>query len=214
MNARSRTILGRLLASLVALFAVVAVAARPAIAHEGEASGKASDLVRQAIAIMANEPDNVDAATDKLTDAANADDKAGVDLAVLANAKDALAAGDIAKARSLAEQAIGAQPPAVNADVTPINEAPPPTERATAPSMPAAPSMSASAPQQTPAAAGTPMVMASGAEPGPVTFDNSLSVRPELTGRDWTVLVLAIAIGLAGVYLALRFRPPRRQVTP
>lgn len=210
MSARARTIVWRCVAAVAVLLTIVAASGRPALAHEGEESGKASDLVKQAIAIMANEPDNVDAAMDKLTDAGNAEDKSGVDLLVVAQARDALTAKDVAKAKALAEQSIGAQPPPANADVTPIGQSPATTVATTPSSMPA-PAAPAAA---TMSPAPTTMMMASGAEPGPAAYDTSLSVRPELAGRDWTVLFVSVAVGLLGVYLALRFRPRHREVTP
>lgn len=52
----------RLLVGFVVMVTVVLSWTATASAHEGESTDKAADLVRQAIAVLVNEPDNTDAA--------------------------------------------------------------------------------------------------------------------------------------------------------
>lgn len=197
----------RFLAVSAVFVAVFALSVPSAFAHEGETSDKASDLVRQAIAVMVNEPDNTAAVDDKLNDATNATDQAGVDPKELAAARDAMAAGDMHRARALAEVSIGAQPHRALAEVPAIGETTPTT---VAPSAP----MPGSGMPVTTAVLGNSMTMAAGAETGQASFADPLDVRPGLTGRDWAVLGLSLAAGLTGIYLTVRFRPPHREVQP
>jgi hypothetical protein len=185
---------------MLVAFAVLATAfaswAGPASAHEGEQSDNAADLVRQAIAVMVNEPDNMAAIEDKLTDAAGAGDQSGTDATLLAEARDTLAAGDAHQARTLAEAAIGAQPHLATAEPPAIRETTPTSE---------------SPPGQIPTGgmpdSGGAMTMATGAEPGQATYADPLTLPPGITARGWTVLAVSIAVGLAGIYLSVRFRP-------
>jgi hypothetical protein len=186
----------RLLAVTAAVMLTALVALAPAAsAHGGDETDKAAVLVRQAIAVMVNEPDNAAAAADKLNDASTASDQTGVEANLLSEAKAALEAGDMHKARSLAEESIGAQPHLATAEPPAIGE--------TTPTFAGMPGGGAS---------GAAMTMAAGAEPGQATFSDPLEVRPELTGRNWAVLAGSIIAGLVGVYLVLRFRPTRREV--
>lgn len=194
----------RLLVAFVVVITVALSWTAGASAHEGESSDKAADLVRQAIAVLVNEPENTDAAADKLNDASTAADQTGVDAKQLAAAKDALAGGDVHRARALAELSIGAQPHIAVADVPAIGETTPttaaPVGQMPGAGMPAAQTTS-----------GSPMPMATGSDPGVAAFADPLSVRPALSGRDWAVLGVSIGLGLVGVFLALRFRPPRHE---
>ena len=93
-----------------------------AAAHEGEESERAADLVLQAIAVIANTPDDVAAVREKVTDALEAGDPAGVDLALVREADAALGRGRIHEGRSLLERAIGAQPHQVREEPPEIRE--------------------------------------------------------------------------------------------
>lgn len=194
----------RIFVAIIVVITVVLSWASLASAHEGESTDKAADLVRQAIAVLVNEPDNTDSATDKLNDASTAADQTGVDAKQLAAAKDALASGDLHRARALAELSIGAQPHIAVADVPPIGETTPTTESTAGP-------MPGAGMPTTQVASGSPMPMATGSDPGVAAFADPLSVRPALSGRDWAVIAVSIGLGLAGVFLALRFRPPHHE---
>jgi hypothetical protein len=52
-----------------------------------------------------------------------------------------------------------------------------------------------------------PMRMARGAEPGAVRIRDPLEPRPGLAAGDWALLGGSVAVGLVGVWLALRRRP-------
>ena len=181
----------------------------PAPAHEDdEVGGTAGDLVRQAIALIVNRPDDVETIRDKIDDAAKADDTSGVDLAVVGRALGAFDSGDLHQTRALLEQSIGAQP---HVDV---GAAEPPPIRETTPTtappmgMPEG-STSGASPTMTIA---PPMTMATGAEPGTELIAEPLDVRPHLDGEDWVLLATSIAVGLVGVWLGLRHRPRRVKV--
>ena len=209
MRTTSSTTRHRIGAALALVLAVFFFTAGAAAAHEGEESGKAVDLVRQAIAIMVNEPDNIGAITDKLTDASTAPDQTGVDGTELIAARDALVAGDRHRARSSAELSIGAQPHMATAKTPAIGE----TTPTTATSAPTAPMPGAGMPSPS-SPSGSPMAMATGAEPGEDRFADPLVIGSGLTSRDWTVLAASISIALIGVFLSVRFRPPHREVQP
>lgn len=73
-------------------------------ADEPDESTVASELVRQAIALIVNTPDNVEAAREKVGDALKVDNREGVDIALVRDADDALAAGDLHQARTLLDE--------------------------------------------------------------------------------------------------------------
>lgn len=191
--------------------AVVLVGAGPAWAHEGEESDKAADLIRQAIALVVNEPAKLADAREKVGDAREAKDQAGVDMTLLGQADDALAAGDVHQGRAFLEAAIGARPHTGSAEPAPIRRtidepASASTDEAGTPA--GAPMPMAGAP-----ATAAPMTMAAGAEPGTDVVTEPLDVRRHLDGADWALIFGSLAIGLFGVYLGLRFRPPHRTRT-
>ena len=111
--------------SMIAVFAAVALwaGATPAFAGDG-GSGKAGDLVRQAIAFIVNEPNNTMAAAEKIDAALNAADKSGVDVGLVAQAATALGHGDIHVARTLLERSIGARPHMGGSDPQTIRQVP------------------------------------------------------------------------------------------
>jgi len=88
----------------------VAALATPAAAHEGEESVPALTQVQVAVAILRTQPEQVDLAADRINDATEAEDKDGVDIDRVEQAKIALEAGDMAKTELLLEQALGACP--------------------------------------------------------------------------------------------------------
>ena len=107
---------------IAAVALTLAASAGVAFAHEGEESERAADLVLQAIALIANTPDDIAAVREKVTDALEAGDPAGVDLALVREADAALGESRIHEARSLLERAIGAQPHEVREEPPEIRE--------------------------------------------------------------------------------------------
>ena len=173
-----------LLAGSTLIFLVVA--ASPAAGHEDEKATKASTLVRQAIALIVNTPDDTMAIEDKINDAVESDDPEGVEIDLVRQAKDALDAGDIHRVRALLEVAIGAQPHLTSALPLEIRESP-----------------------GLPGAATPSLELATGDEPGGNLANDPLAARRHFDGRTVAVFVLSlIAIG-AGTALAARFRPIR-----
>lgn len=177
---------------------LILVGAGPARAHEGAESDRAADLVRQAIALVVNEPTKLADAREKIADARAAKDQTGVDASFLEPADGALAAGDAHQGRAFLEAAVGARPHTGTADPAPIRE----TTTALG-DEPAAPAGIAT--EGTP-----PMRMATGAESGTEVVTEPLDARPHLNGGDWALLFGSLVIGLFGVYLGLRFRPAHR----
>ncbi len=103
-NTGRRRAVAILVACVVGVW-LAALAARPALAHDGD-SDQASVLVLQAIGIIVNEPGDMDEISDKVDDALKAPDKEGVDLAQVQAAKDALDNGNMDKARTLLQQSL------------------------------------------------------------------------------------------------------------
>ena len=162
--------------SLVAvLAAAILLGAAPAGADEPGESTVASELVRQAIALIVNTPDNVDAAREKVGDALEVDNREGVDIALVRQADEALAAGDLHQARILLEQSIGARSHLGATDVEPIGEV-----------SPDAPTV--------------------GAEAGVAPILDPLDTS-DVDGGDAAAIGVGIAVALAGVLLAWRWRP-------
>jgi hypothetical protein len=94
----------------VAVVALVVAGGRPASAHEGEEDEPAGVVVRQAIALIVNRPNDHEAIEDRIADAPEAEDTEGVDLARVEQAGQAFGDGDLHRARALLEESIGAQP--------------------------------------------------------------------------------------------------------
>jgi hypothetical protein len=91
--------------------ALLAMTPSVAWAHgEGE-SNMAFDLVRQAIALIVNTPDDTAAIEDKINDALDAEDKSDVKMPPVDQAMQALDGGDLDQTRLLLEVAIGARSP-------------------------------------------------------------------------------------------------------
>ncbi|SRR6266487_2466165 len=99
-----------LLVGVALAWLAIATLAAPASAHEGEKNTPAGTLVQTAIAILRTQPDQMDAAADKINDALEAEGHEGVDIDRVKQAQAALQAGDLAKTELLLEQALGACP--------------------------------------------------------------------------------------------------------
>ncbi len=113
--------------SLIGLIvgAVLLLGAFPAFADGGgDESDESGILVRQAIAFIVNEPDNMGAAAEKIDDALAATHKQGVDLDLVAQAGEVLGKGDVHQARALLERSIGARPHNGRSDPAPIGQSP------------------------------------------------------------------------------------------
>ena len=96
---------------LAAVVAALTLAFVPgtAWAHGPEDTGRAYDLVRQAIALIVNTPDDMDAIADKVNDAMEAEDSSGVQITLVKQAEQAMEAGDLHQTRALLEKSIGAR---------------------------------------------------------------------------------------------------------
>ena len=93
-----------------------------AAAHGDEESIEATELVRQAIALIVSTPDDMEAIEDKVVDALEAEDQEGVDLDGVRAAQRALEGDDLHEARNQLEQSIGARPHLGGEEPAPINE--------------------------------------------------------------------------------------------
>jgi hypothetical protein len=80
------------------------------VAHEGEEEVPARTQVQTAVAILRTQPEQLDLAADRINDATEAEDKDGVDIDRVEQAKQTLEAGDMAKTELLLEQALGGCP--------------------------------------------------------------------------------------------------------
>lgn len=105
-----------------ALPVVLLAGARPVNADEPGESTVASELVRQAIALIVNTPDDMETIEDKVGDALEVANQVGVDIDLVRQAGDALEQGDLHTARALLERSIGARPHLGATDVAPIGE--------------------------------------------------------------------------------------------
>ena len=117
---RARAARAALLVAVVA--GALLAGAAPAGADEPGESTVASELVRQAIALIVNTPDNMEAAREKVGDALEVDNREGVDIALVRQADEALAADDLHQARTLLEESIGARSHLGATEVAPIGE--------------------------------------------------------------------------------------------
>jgi hypothetical protein len=149
-------------------------------AHEGEEGTEASLFVQQAIALIVNTPDDLDAIGDKINDAIEAPDQHGVDVSLVEQARTALEAEDIRLARSLLEQSIGARsqldssdPPGIDEHLEEAGE----TEGEESPLEP---------------------------------FLDPLDTGRDLGGGDWFVIGFAAALVLAGAVITTRLRQARK----
>lgn len=152
-----------------------------ASADGDENSDRAYDLVRQAIALIVNSPDDMEMIVDKITDATEAKDPAGVDIGLVRLAKDAMGRSEqhkerpilLHQVRALLERSIGARVHTGTSD---------------------------------PVAIGHP-APATGVETGTVAAIDPLPGRGRLGGGDWVMLTLSVLVGLTGAAVSLRLRP-------
>lgn len=168
----------------------LALSAAPAAAHGGDESDEAGVLVRQAIALIVNTPDDTMAIEDKITDATEAEHQEGVDVALVRRAGEALEAGELHRARALLEVSIGARAHLSNALPRDVREAP--------------------------AKPGTGTVglhLATGDDPGGGLADDPLVAHRRFDGRATATLVLSVLLVAVGLGLSVRFRPTRRMRT-
>jgi len=154
--------------------------AGPVAAHEGEQTVAAIDDVRQAIAVIVNKPTDMDTIEDKIGDALESEDKDGVNMALVQQAKDALEDNDTMKVRDLLQRAIGARPDLTGTNVRPILQVP--TGESTVP-------------------------LATGEQTGTRVVTDELPGRGGLTGADVTLLVVFGLVALAGLVFSVRSRP-------
>jgi hypothetical protein len=170
----------RLLATALMAVSLTVLPASVAFAHGGEQELPAIDLVRQAIAYIVNTPDDMDTITDKVDDAAEAEDQAGVVTALVVQAGEALERDDMMGCRSLLQRAIGARADLSGTDVHPILQVP---------------------------GGATNVELATGEQTGTNVTVDPLPGRGDLAGTDIVVLGIAAAFALAGLVLGWRWRP-------
>lgn len=123
---RIRRTAGRIIATALLLVLASLGAPSAALAHGADGSDMSLVLVRQAIAYIVNTPGNMDATTDKINDATEAEDQSEVKIPLVEQAKQTLDSGDMHKVRALLEQAIGARVHIEGADPVQIGAVPPP----------------------------------------------------------------------------------------
>lgn len=191
MSGRSRSARRGFRAALAVITATafvvlgVVVSTRPAWAHGGDESDEASVLARQAIALMVNTPKNTMAIEERIDDTLDAKDAEGVNLDLVKQAKETFDAGDLHRARALLEVAIGAKPHLSDASLLPVGQtAGPATDAESA------------------------VRLVTGEEAGTNVVVDPLDVQRRLDAGTWVALIAAFVVGVIGVALAIRFRPP------
>ena len=114
--------------------ALVVLLSTPAWAHEGEEEVPAITTVEEAIAIIASQPEQMDAIEDKVADAQESDDTDGVDVGLVKQAGAALDEGDMDATMLLLERSIGVEPGTMMTDPTTglLSPAPEPPSRLSA----------------------------------------------------------------------------------
>jgi hypothetical protein len=150
-------------------------------AHEGEETARASESIRQAIAYIVNDPENMDAIVDKVEDSLRADDTSAVKLELVRRAQSALERDEMMRARRLLERAIGARSDMAGTDVRPVLQVPPGSST-------------------------TPLAV--GSETGTSVVTDEMPGRGSLTGADIVLLGFAGVLGIADALLSVRLRPP------
>lgn len=108
----------RALVVAIAVSMFVLAFAGPAWAHEGEEAEPAATLVEEGIAIIATQPEQMDAIDDKIGDALESEDQDGVDVAILTRAQGAFEEGDLDTTLLLLEQSLGVRPGQLMTDPT------------------------------------------------------------------------------------------------
>ena len=155
-----------------------------ALAHKGKLPPDALSLVRQAAALLAQDPKMQGEVKERLDAALKSADTRGVDLVKVKQARDALAAGDVPAARRALAEAI---PPGTPAPAVPSVESPP-QPRVT-------PMPGPGAPPKQPSPTPDPMAEMKMAEP--------LLVRFGGTSAEIGALMLGLALVVVGL-VALR----------
>jgi len=186
LDCRSRQPLKRTGFSVVAAALKKKLSAGPAAAHGGDESDEAGVLVRQAIALLVNTPDDEMGIEDKVTDATEAKHTEGVDIALVRRAKDAFDGCDFHRARALLEVSIGARAHLSSALPRDVREAPAKPGTGTA-----------------------GLNLATGDSPGGGLADDPLVAGRHLDGRNATMFVLSLLLIAVGIGLAVRYRPIR-----
>jgi hypothetical protein len=92
--------------------------AGPAWAHAGEEEEPAAVRIEEGIAIIATQPNQMDAIDDKIGDALDSEDQDGVDVVVLKKAQAAFEDGDLDSTLVLLEGSLGVQPGQLMTDAT------------------------------------------------------------------------------------------------
>lgn len=174
---------GVVLGVLVAVLAL----ATPASAHGGDESSEADVLVRQAIALIVNTPNDTMTIEDKIADALRDKDSTTVDLKLVAKAKAELAKGDIHRTRAYLEASIGARPHTDVGHLHPIRITDSPLAK-----------------REVQAA----LDRATGAESGTNVAIEGLPADRTHDSGTWLGLVAMIAIVIIGATLSIRYRPP------
>ena len=98
------------LAMAVLLAVPVLVWSGPARAHEGEEDVPAKEFVDEAIALIATQPEQMDAIEDEIADALESEDLKGVDVELLEQAQAAFEDGEMDATLLLLERSVGARP--------------------------------------------------------------------------------------------------------
>ena len=141
-----------ILAVIVTLNVLLVGSIDVALAHKGKLPNDALSLVRQAAALLAQDPGMLAEVRERIDAALKATDVRGVDLARVRQARDALAAGDIPAARrALAEAVIPAASTPPAPPTQPVTPPQPGTTPGTPPIGPLAPGPGAAQEQRAPA---------------------------------------------------------------
>ncbi len=168
-------------AAAAAALAVLSLAvAAPAFAHGDEGSVPARESVLQAIAYVVNTPDNMDMITDKLKDAKDSTDQAGVNIPEVEQAMKALDTQNMPLVRTLLEQSIGAKVDLTGLDVRHVLQVPP--------------GLSA-------------VSLSTGQQPGTTVVTDEMPGRGPLSGGQAALLGIAAVAALGGTLLGIRYRP-------
>lgn len=175
----SRSVIVRL--GTAAALAVGLVALPEVASADGdEKQVPARESVLQAVAYIANAPDDMEMISDKLKDAAASKDQSGVDRSLVEKAMAAVDARNMRTARTLLEQSIGAKADLKGLDMRHVLQVPPGL---------------------------TTVSLATGDQAGTQVVADEMPGRGALSGGDAAIIGLALASVVGGVVLSLRFRP-------
>ncbi len=107
MKHETRFALHRMARVVLLTLGATALGAGPAWAHGDEANVPAKTLIQEAIDIIQTQPEQMGAIADKLNDAIDSSDSAGVDIGAVRQAQTALTSGDIGQTELLLERSLG-----------------------------------------------------------------------------------------------------------